>query len=73
MAICTYRYRLYPTKAQERLFERTLDACRWVYNKTLEVRKAAWEERQESLNLYATNRLLTQWKKENPSLKVAYS
>ena len=73
MALRTFRYRLYPTKAQERLFEQTLDACRWVYNKTLEVRKAAWEERQESLNLYATNRLLTQWKKERPALKVAYS
>jgi putative transposase len=73
MALRAYRYRLYPTKAQEKLFEQTLDACRWVYNKTLEVRKAAWEERQESLNLYATNRLLTQWKKERLSLKVAFS
>jgi putative transposase len=73
MVLRTYRYRLYPTKAQERLFERTLDACRWVYNKTLEVRKNAWKERQESLNLYTTNQMLTQWKKEYPSLKVAYS
>jgi putative transposase len=73
MVFANYRYRMYPTKAQERLLEHTLDACRWVYNKTLEVRKGAWEERRESLNLYATNRLLPQWKKEHPWLRVAHS
>ncbi len=69
----SFKYRLYPTKSQERRLQQTLDAARWVYNKTLEVRKAAWEQRQERLGLYATNKLLTGWKKEHPLLTVAYS
>lgn len=51
----------------------SLDACRWVYNKTLEVRRDAWQERQESLSLYDTITLLTQWKQEHPWLSDAYS
>lgn len=50
-----------------------LDACRWVYNKTLEVRKEAWEEREESLSLYDTNKMLTQWKRDEPWLSQAFS
>jgi putative transposase len=51
----------------------SLDACRWAYNKTLEVRRDAWQERQESLSLYDTNKLLTQWKQEYPELANAHS
>ena len=51
----------------------TLDICRWVYNKTLEVRKKAWEERQESLSLYDTTGMLPKWKQEHPFLKKASS
>jgi len=69
----TFQYRLYPTKKQSRDFQASLDTCRWVYNKTLEVRKDAWEERKESLSRYDTSNLLTQWKKENPNLRNAYS
>lgn len=50
----TYKYRLFPTAGQRTALERTLGICRWVYNKTLEVRKDAWEERGESLSRYDT-------------------
>lgn len=53
--------------------QNSIDACRWVYNKTLEVRRDAWKERQESLSLYETNTMLTQWKKENPLLYNTFS
>lgn len=39
--------------------QRLLDSCRWVYNKTLEARRDAWQERGESLSRYETNKLLT--------------
>ena len=52
---------------------RSLDACRWVYNKTLEARKAAWEERKESLSYYTAKRLIPVWKQDNPFLNDAYS
>ena len=60
----TFKYRLYPTKAQRTALERQLDLCRWVYNKTLEVRRDAWQNEQRSLGRYDTNLLLTRWKQE---------
>ena len=69
----TFKYRLYPTKKQKRLLQASLDACRWVYNKTLEIRKDTYEEKQESLSLYDTNNFLVQWKKDRPELTNAHS
>lgn len=69
----THKYRLYPTAKQTKALQGSLDACRWVYNKTLETRKQAWEERKESISRYDTSNLLTDWKKENTLLENAYS
>ena len=69
----TYKFRLFPTKAQQTSMQKSLDACRWVYNKTLETRKDAWENEKRSVSLYETNKMLTQWKKEKPDLKNAFS
>ncbi len=69
----TYKYRLYPTPGQTRLLERVLEECRWLYNETLAYRKRAWEERRESVSLYATQRLLPEWKQARPSLKQVHS
>ncbi|MCC6800612.1 MAG: transposase, partial [Anaerolineae bacterium] len=69
----TFKYRLFPTAAQRTALLRALDACRWVYNQTLEARQAAWEERQESLSRYGTIRLLPGWKAEQPCLHDAFS
>lgn len=60
----TFKYRLFPTAAQRTALQAQLDACRWVYNKTLEVRRAAWQDEQRSLTRYDTHKLLTQWKRE---------
>ena len=69
----TFQYRIYPTKAQETLLERSLGACRWVYNKVLESRKTAWEGEQVSLSLYDTINMLPGWKAEHDFLKTAHS
>jgi len=69
----TYKYRLYPTKAQQTEMQKTLDACRWVYNKTLEVRKTAWKERKENVSYYDTVKMLPEWKQDNPSLTCVYA
>ena len=68
-----YRYRFYPTKSQVTLLEQTLEICRWVYNDTLALRKNAWEQEQRSVSLYETNKILTQWKREQPDLKQVHS
>ncbi len=60
----TFKYRLFPTAAQQSAFQAQLDACRWVYNKTLEVRRDAWQAGQRSLTRYDTHKMLTQWKQE---------
>jgi putative transposase len=69
----TYKYRLRPTPAQRTALQGILDGCRWVYNKTLEVRRDAWQERQESLSRYDTNQLLTQWRMEHDFLASGHA
>jgi putative transposase len=69
----THRYRLYPSKSQTTLLERTLEICRWIYNDTLALRKDAWEQEQHSISLFETNKILTQWKKERPDLNRVHS
>jgi putative transposase len=69
----TFKYRLYPTSSQRTALHTMLDACRWVYNKTLEIRKTAWEERHESVSLYEAMKRLPAWKTEHEWLKAAHS
>lgn len=68
-----YKYRLQPTKAQVTALNKSLDACRFVYNQTLEVRKTAWEKRRESVSYYQAKRLIPLWKKEHTFLSDAHS
>lgn len=35
MSLKAYKFRIYPTKAQETVLEQTLETCRRVYNRTL--------------------------------------
>jgi putative transposase len=65
----TFKYRLNPTKAQRTQLAQTLELCRSVYNSTLAVRKNAYEQRGESLNYYATAKLLPVWKANYTPLK----
>jgi putative transposase len=69
----TYKYRLFPTAAQRTSLQKSLDACRWVYNKSLETRKEAWEQRGESVSRYDTVKMIPGWKRENPFLNDAFS
>jgi putative transposase len=69
----TYKFRLYPTKSQRTMMERTLDLCRWTYNHTLAYRKNAWEKEQRSTSKYETNNLLPNWKVEKPELNEVFS
>lgn len=69
----TFQYRLFPTKSQRTTLQKSLDACRWVYNKTLEVRRDGWEQQQESIGRFDTIKMLPKWKAENKFLKNAYA
>ena len=73
MILQTCRYRLYPTKAQRKVFERTLKACCWTYNKALETRCDAWEKEKKNVPIYDLLRMLTQWRREQEWLRASYS
>jgi len=68
-----FKYRIFPTRAQRTAMQKALDACRWVYNQALEMRKDAWEKEQRSVSLYDTIGMLPEWKAEYPFLRDAYS
>ena len=69
----SFKYRLYPTKSQIRRMESTLEGCRYVYNKTLELRKDAWEKDKENISLYDTSYRLRLWKEAKEDLYTIHS
>jgi transposase len=48
----SFRYRLYPSKPQARLLERTLETCRRWYNQCLAERREAYQERGETIGKF---------------------
>ena len=67
------KYRLFPTKKQQRLFQEQLNECRWLYNHFLEERKNSWEQNQKSIGYFAQCKSLIVLKKQRPSLDNVYS
>ena len=60
-----YKYRIYPTDDQKVLLAKTFGCCRFVYNWALNLKKAAYEERKETLgNVYLTNLMKSELKAE---------
>jgi putative transposase len=59
-----YRFRFYPTPAQEVILVRTFGCTRFAYNYMLRLRTDAWYKRQERVGYHATSALLTQLKKQ---------
>jgi putative transposase len=69
----TFKYRLYPTKQQQRLLDQQFEECRWLYNYLLAERRDAWEQRQESLRYYDQATSLPALKAERPALASVHS
>src|SRR5215470_11705301 len=69
----TFKYRLYPTKRQQRLLDAQLEECRWLYNHLLAERREAWEQRQESVRLYDQQATLPALKATRPALAGVHS
>ena len=69
----SFRYRLYPTPTQCTALNKQLDCCRFVYNKALETRKEAWEQRRESVSRYDTIKMLPDWKEKHEWLKDGHA
>lgn len=69
----TFKYRIYPSRAQATQLERQLELCRWLYNKVLETRKNSYEQQGIALGNYDTMTMIPGWKVEKPELKQVHS
>lgn len=68
------KIRLYPTAEQEQAMAVQFGCARFVWNRALAMKRAAWQERQESLSCYTIKGMLPVWKNgEFPWLKEADS
>lgn len=69
----TFKFRIYPTKKQVSLLEKTLEECRFLYNHFLNERKKAYETTKTASSLYDQIKTLSELKKKRPELKNVYS
>jgi len=67
------KYRVFPTKAQERRLQQTLETCRQVYNSLLNWRKHDYEVLGKSPSWYDQKRGITTWKASHPELPQVHS
>lgn len=60
-----FKFRIYPTKNQENLIQRTFGCCRLVYNKALALKKETYEKEGKSLSRVDLNNVCNrEWKEE---------
>ena len=69
----TFKYRLYPTKQQKTLLNKTLESCRFLYNEFLEERNQIYNTYKFSLNYYDQQNHIPTLKKEFPELNFVHS
>jgi putative transposase len=67
----TYRFRLYPSRAQEEKLLATLDSCRWLYNNFLE--RLNRKENGKTPGRYELQATLPELKQSHPELKQVHS
>ncbi|NYZ77894.1 IS200/IS605 family element transposase accessory protein TnpB [Candidatus Micrarchaeota archaeon] len=68
-----FKYRLYPSKAQVKAFEETLETCRTLYNNALAERKNAWESERKSFSYLQQQNKLPALKRFAPELAGVHS
>jgi putative transposase len=66
----TFKYRIYPNKAQQALLQATFGCCRFVYNKTLDIRKTAYETDKMKLSKFGCINRMTALKDEYTWLRA---
>lgn len=69
----TYRFRLYPSRPQERTLRETLYLTRSLYNAALEQRIAAYRKHSKTLSAFDQCKELSALKEECPEFKGVYS
>lgn len=57
-----YKFRIYPTPAQESILRQTLGCCRFVYNWALAKRREAWVSNKENISYAKSSAAMTKLK-----------
>lgn len=71
--IKSFKYRIYPTRSQQKILETTLDECRWLYNYALNDRRTCYELDGKSPSYYSQSKTLPYLKESRDDLcKVNY-
>ena len=65
----SYKYRLYPNKAQKVLIDKHIGSCRFIYNLALEVKNYAYMNQRKSLSCIDLMNQIPDLKNELPWLK----
>jgi putative transposase len=69
----SFKYRLYPSNAQQAVLEQTLERCRRWYNTCLAKRKEAYEKEKRTVGKYEQLRKVKELKQSNPYAAKVYS
>ena len=67
------KYRLRPTKKQEKILLAHIEECRLLYNQLVCDRIQAWKKNKESLSRYEQNNMLPMMKQQRQSFSLVYS
>lgn len=73
MGLKTFKYRLYPSKAQERQMFNTLAVCRHFYNMCLEDRKLAYQLEGRSVTKSEQEKMAIRYRQTFPQAKTVFS
>jgi transposase len=73
MMIRSYKYRIFPTRAQVGVLERTLGICCELYNAALQERRDAWRIARKSVSCYEQQNQLPEIKEVRPELNTVHS
>ena len=69
----TYKFRIYPSKKQEKLLNNTLELCRFTYNKQLELKINKYKEDKTNLTQFDLNNNLIRLKEQDKELNNIHS
>ncbi|MCK4670638.1 MAG: transposase [Nanoarchaeota archaeon] len=69
----TFKFRLYPSRQQVKIFNKVLNNCRCLYNAQLEYERFIYEKDRRFANRIELNNILPDLKIINPSLKQVHS
>lgn len=71
MTTRTVNLRLRLNRSEEKLFQRILDCCRYVYNESLDYQRSTWIEDGLKVSSFDAMKHLTEMLEEHPELRLA--